>query len=79
MAAMLLVTEVPLLRNLFDTTALNTRQWGLWFAHIAGYSALGRSGETAAEADPEKTKLAPGPGTLAGGRGRHPRSRSSCR
>ena len=26
---MLLVTEVPLLRNLFHTTPLNTRQWGL--------------------------------------------------
>ena len=27
--AMLLITEVPLLRHLFHTTSLNTRQWGL--------------------------------------------------
>jgi Ca2+-transporting ATPase len=29
LAAMLLVTELPLLRNLFHATPLNARQWGL--------------------------------------------------
>ena len=53
-AAMLMITEIPLLRNLFHATTLNTRQWGLCLLISLAILLLGEAAKPLLKLIPRK-------------------------